>query len=198
MKKNIVFALIASVTALGGMSAAHAADQVGPYAGVGVVVSQHKYSLSNDTSGGDRKSDEWSGKIFGGYQLNKNLAVEGGYTDFGSSGYNYSVGAANGHIDSKSHAFYVAGKGSMPINQQMSVFGKLGVAYNKNEVHGTGLAAPYAVGDNNRTNLYASVGGEYALNEKVSLSLEYEHYGKNDVDQGRRKGAVSLGARYSF
>jgi OmpA-OmpF porin, OOP family len=130
--------------------------------------------------------------------LNKNFAVEGGYTDFGSSDYNYSVGSAAGHIDSKSHAFYLAGKGSMPINQQLSVFGKLGVAYNKNEVHGTGLAAPYAVGDGNRTNLYASVGGEYALNEKVSLSLEYEHYGKNGIDQGRKKGAVSLGARYNF
>ncbi len=196
--KKILTALMVSATAFGGISAAHAADDVGPYAGVGVVASKHKYSLSNDTTNGDRNSTEWSGKIYGGYQLNKTFAVEGGYTDFGSSDYNYSVGAANGHIDSKSHAFYVAGKGSVPINQQLSVFGKLGVAYNKNEVHGTGLATSYANGDNNRTNLYASVGGEYALNEKVSLSLEYEHYGKNAVDQGRKKGAVSLGARYNF
>lgn len=196
--KKILFALITSATALGGISAAHAADDVGPYAGVGLVSTKHNYNLSNDTSNGDRSSTEWSGKIYGGYNLNKNLAVEGGYTDFGSTDYNYSVGAANGHIDSKSHSFYLAGKGSVPINQQLSVFGKLGVAYNKNEVHGTGLAAPYAAGDNNRTNLYASVGGEYALNEKVSVSLEYEHYGKNDVDQGRKKGAVSLGARYNF
>lgn len=195
--KKILTALITSAAAFGGMSAAHAAD-IGPYAGVGVVSSEHKYDLSNDTSKGDRTSNEWSGKIYGGYQLNQNLAVEGGYTDFGKSSYNYSVGTANGHIDSKSHAFYLAGKGSMPINQQLSVFGKLGVAFNKNEVHGTGLAAPYAVGDSSRTNLYASVGGEYAVNEKVSLSLEYEHYGKNDVDQGRKKGALSLGARYSF
>jgi OmpA-OmpF porin, OOP family len=172
MKKTLT-ALIVSVAAVGGMSAAYAADDVGPYAGVGVVASKHKYSLSNDTSTGDRNSTEWSGKIYGGYQLNKNFAVEGGYTDFGSSDYNYSVGTATGHIDSKSHAFYLAGKGSMPINQQLSVFGKLGVAYNKNEVHGTGLATPYVTGDGNRTNLYASVGGEYALNEKVSLSLEY-------------------------
>jgi OOP family OmpA-OmpF porin len=196
--KKILTALIVSATAFGGVSAAYAADGVGPYAGVGVVSSKHKYSLSNDTSNGDRSSTEWSGKIYGGYQLNKNFAVEGGYTDFGDSSYNYSVGAASGRIDSKSHAFYVAGKGSVPINQQLSVFGKLGVAYNKNEVHGTGLAAPYAAGDNNRSNLYASVGGEYALNEKVSLSLEYEHYGKNAIEQGRKKDAVSLGARYNF
>jgi OOP family OmpA-OmpF porin len=32
----------------------------------------------------------------------------------------------------------------------------------------------------------------------VSGVLEYEHYGKNDIDQGRRKGAVSLGVKASF
>ncbi|KQW90085.1 flagellar motor protein MotB [Massilia sp. Root418] len=196
--KKILFALITSATALGGISAAQAAEPGTAYIGAGVVASQHKYNLSNDTSNGDRKSDEWSGKIYGGYQIDKTWAVEGGYTDFGSSNYKYSVGTNNGAIDSKSHSFYVAGKGSYPINDQLSAFGKLGVAYNKNDVHGTGLAAPYAVGDSNRTNLYASVGAEYAINQKVSLSLEYEHYGKNDIDQGRKKGAVTLGARYNF
>jgi OOP family OmpA-OmpF porin len=78
------------------------------------------------------------------------------------------------------------------------MFGKLGVAYNKNTVHATGVATQYAAGENNSTKLYAAVGAEYALNQKVSLSVEYEHYGKNDIDQGRKKGAVTLGARYSF
>jgi OOP family OmpA-OmpF porin len=197
--KKILYTLIASASVLGSVSAAYAADPVpGPYVGVGVVATKHDYSLSNDTSGGDRKSDEWSGKFFGGYQIDKTFAVEAGYTDFGSSNYSYSVGNNAGAIDSKSHSFYVAGKGSVPINEQFSAFGKLGVAYNKNTVHGTGLAAPYVVGDNNRTSLYASVGGEFALNQKVSLSLEYEYYGKNDIEQGRKKGAVTLGARYNF
>ncbi|MES2258804.1 MAG: outer membrane beta-barrel protein [Pseudomonadota bacterium] len=196
--KKILFALITSATALGGISAAHAADPAaGPYIGAGVVATQHKYSLSNDTSNGDRKSDEWSGKIYGGYKIDKTWAVEGGYTDFGSSDYNYSVGAASGHVDSKAHSVYVAGKGTFPVNDQFALTGKLGVAYNKNEVHGTGLASAYN-GDGNRSNLYASVGAEYAFNQKVSLSLEYEHYGKNDIDIGRKKGAVSLGARYNF
>jgi OOP family OmpA-OmpF porin len=197
--KKILFALIASASALGGVSVAHAADPVpGPYVGVGVVATKHEYKLSNDTSGGDSKSDEWSGKFFGGYQIDKTFAVEAGYTDFGSSNYTYASGNNAGAIDSKSHSFYVAGKGSIPINEQFSAFGKLGVAYNKNTVHATGLATPYLNGDNNRTALYASVGAEYALNQKVSLSLEYEYYGKNDIDQGRKKGAVTLGARDAF
>jgi len=192
---KLLLALVTTVTTFGAVSA-HAADGT-PYIGAGVVASQHKYDLSNDSSGGDRKSDEWSGKIYGGYQIDKTWAVEGGYTDFGKSNYAYTVNGANGRISSDAYSLYVAGKGSIPINQQFSMFGKLGVAYNKNDVHGTGLASAYN-GNGNKTALYASVGAEYAINEKVALTLEYEHYGKNDIDQGREKGAVTFGARYNF
>lgn len=193
---KILFALISSATVFGAMSAAQAAEGT-PYIGAGVVASQHEYKLSNDSSGGDRKSDEWSGKIYGGYQFDKTWALEAGYTDFGKSDYAYRVNGVDGRIDSDAHSFYLAAKASYPINEQFSVIGKLGAAYNKNEVNGTGLASGFN-GDGNRTNLYASVGGEYAINQKVALTLEYEHYGKNDIDQGRKKGAVTFGARYNF
>lgn len=193
---KILFALISSATVFGAMSAAQAAEGT-PYIGAGVVASQHEYKLSNDSSGGDRKSDEWSGKIYGGYQFDKTWALEAGYTDFGKSDYAYRVNGMNGRIDSDAHSFYLAAKASYPINEQFSLIGKLGAAYNKNEVNGTGLASGFN-GDGNRTNLYASVGGEYAINQKVALTLEYEHYGKNDIDQGRKKGAVTFGARYNF
>jgi OmpA-OmpF porin, OOP family len=197
--KKILYTLIASASTLGSVSAAYAADAApAPYAGVGIVAAKHEFKLANDTSGGDSKSDEWSGKVYGGVQIDKTFAVEGGYTNFGSSNYTYATGAGAGAIDSRAYSFYLAGKGSVPINDQFSMFGKLGVAYNKNTVNATGVATQYAVGDNHKTNLYAAVGAEYAINQKVSLSVEYEHYGKNDIEQGRKKGAVTLGARYNF
>jgi OOP family OmpA-OmpF porin len=195
--KNTILALLTSVTALGAAGAAHAADDYKPYIGVGAVAAEHRYNLSNDTSTGDRKNTEWGGKIYGGVQINPNWAVEAGYTDFGKSDYGYTVGSATGRVESDAKSFYLAGKASYPVNQQFSVFGKLGVAHNKNDVTGTGLAAAYN-GDSSRNSLYASVGAEYAFNEKVSATLEYEHYGKNDIDLGRRKGAVTLGANYKF
>ena len=45
---------------------------------------------------------------------------------------------------------------------------------------------------------YASVGAEYAVNKNVKVSLEYENYGKNDIDTGRKSGAVTAGVRYAF
>jgi OOP family OmpA-OmpF porin len=42
------------------------------------------------------------------------------------------------------------------------------------------------------------VGAEYAINKNVKVSLEYENYGKNDIDQGRKSGAATAGLRYNF
>ncbi len=193
--KKIAFALITSAVALGAASVQ--AQELKPYIGAGVVSSQHKYDLSNDTSNGDRKSNEWGGKIFGGVQLDKTWGVEAGYVDFGKSDYSYTTGAGTGRVESDAKSFYLAGKGTFPINQQLAVTGKLGLAHNKNDVTGTGLAVAYN-GDSSRNALYAAVGAEYAFTEKVSGVLEYEHFGKNDIDQGRRKGAVSLGVKASF
>jgi len=194
MKKTIL-AFMASALAFGAATA-HA-DELKPYIGVGVVSSEHKYNLANDPTNNDRKSTEWGGKIYGGVQIDKTWGVEAGYTDFGKSSYSYSVGNSTGRIEGDAKSFYLAGKGSFPIAQQLSLTGKLGLAHNKNELTGTGLASGMN-SDRSRTSVYAGVGAEYAVTEKVALALEYEYYGKNDADQGRRKGAFSLGVKAAF
>src|SRR5471030_2536947 len=109
---------------------------------------------------------------------------------------NGDKGAA-GSIHTDAHSLYLAGKGTLPINDQFNVFGKLGAARNHNSVDATGDAAGLN-GSGSKTALYASVGGEYLLNKNVSLSLEYENYGKNDIDVGRKTGAITAGVRYNF
>jgi OOP family OmpA-OmpF porin len=194
--KKILFALIASATALTGVTA-HAADAGTAYVGAGIVGSRYSFDVPNAVSSDGHSGNKASGKIFAGYNIDKTFAVEGGYTDFGSKSYNYSVAGANGHLESDSHSFYVAGKASTPINEQFSVFGKLGAARNHSSVAATGIASGYA-NSGNKTALYASIGGEYALNKNVSLSLEYEHYGKTESDLGRKTGAITGGLRYNF
>lgn len=203
--KKILFALIASASALGGLgiaSTASAADnQAGTaYIGAGIVGSRYSFDVPGATSGDDHSGDKASGKLFAGYNFDKTWAIEGGYTDFGSKGYNYT--AANGtagRLESDSHSFYVAGKGTMPVNEQFNVFGKLGVSRNHGSVDATGAAATAGLGGSgNKSALYASIGGEYAVAKNVAVSLEYEHYGKNDIDQGRKTGAITAGLKYNF
>lgn len=194
--KKILLALLASATALTGVTAYAADDGGTAYIGAGIVGSRYKFDVPN-TTGGDDSGNKASGKVFAGYNFDKTWAVEGGYTDFGSQTYNYSLNSTAGSIESDAHSFYLAGKGSVPINEQFSMFGKLGVSRNHNSIAATGAAAAYG-SSGNKNALYASVGAEYALNKNVSLSLEYENYGKNDNDLGRKNGAITGGLRYNF
>ncbi|WP_317204775.1 porin family protein [Janthinobacterium sp.] len=191
--KKIIFALISSATVLSGISVAHAE---GAYVGAGVTASRYKFDVANTSSSDSNSGTKAAGKIFAGYEFDKNWAVEGGYADFGSQGYNYVKNGANGHIDSKSDGFYVAGKATMPVNEQVGVFGKLGLASNKDNISGSGDAAGIA-NNGRKTGLYASVGAQYAINKNVSLTAEVEHFGKS-ADFGHKSTALSLGARYNF
>jgi OOP family OmpA-OmpF porin len=188
--KKILFTLIASTAALSGASHAQSA-----YVGAGAMASQYEFDVPNATSGANRSGTNAAGKIFAGYDFDKTWAIEGGYMDFGSRDYGYSTNNGSGNISTDSSAFYVAGKATMPINEQVSVFGKLGIIENRDKMRGTGLSQDLR--DDHKTNLYASVGAQYAINQKVSLIAEVEHTGKS-ADQGRDGMGVSLGARYNF
>jgi len=195
--KKILFAVAASATVFATSSAFAAPDDAGTgYIGLGVVGSHYKFDVPNATSTTDRSGDKATGKIYAGYNIDKTWAIEGGYTDFGKKGYDYTVGGAAGHVQTDAYSYYAAGKGTWPVNEQVALFGKLGVARNHNAVSTTGIAS--VSGGDNKTALYASVGAEYAVNKNVKVSLEYENYGKNNIDLGRKNGAITAGLRYNF
>lgn len=185
--KKLIFALVAAAAAIGSAQAA----QPGPYIGLGIANADHNANIAGASS---TSSDGWktSGKIFGGYDFDQTFGVEVGYTDFRSSDYNYTLNGVNrtGSTDGKS--YYVAGKATAPVNEQFSVFGKLGAAQNKRNYSDSLLS-----GDTSKTELYAGVGAQYNFNPKVAVTLEYERYGKNQAI-GAKSDVVTLGAKYSF
>jgi len=192
MMKKILFAMIATATALSGMSAAHAE---GVYVGAGVTGNRYSFDVPGATSADNHSGYKAGGKVFAGYDIDQTWAVEGGYADFGSKDYSYVTGAGNGALKSKSEGYYLAGKATMPVSDKVGVFGKLGVARVDNKLSGTGLSS--GASGENKTGVYASVGAQYAINEKVSLTAEVEHFGKS-ADQGKKATGLALGARYNF
>jgi OmpA-OmpF porin, OOP family len=193
--KKILFALVASAAALSATSAF--ADDAGTgYIGAGVVGSRYEFNAPNALSGDNHSGYKAGGKVYGGYNIDQTWAVEAGYTDFGKKSYNYTSNGLPGGVRTDAHSYYLAGKGTWPVNQQIALFGKLGVARNTNKVSTSGFST--VSGDKDKTALYASVGAEYAVNKNVKVSLEYENYGKNDIDTGRKSGAVTAGVRYAF
>src|ERR1039458_6291618 len=80
-------------------------------------------------------------KLFGGYQFNKNFALEGGYFNLGKFGYTATVpapGTLSGNIKLQGLNLYAVG--ILPITEKFSAFGRLGVQYAqaKDSFAGTG------------------------------------------------------------
>lgn len=135
-------------------------------------------------------------KFYGGYNISPTLAVEGGYQRFGSTKFDLPLG---GQLDAESHAFYAAAKGTLPLNENWSLFGKLGAARGNSKITVSGQGAASDSRSVNHSSLYASVGGAYAITQQLSVQLELERYGKvNNEGLTSNMNALSLGLRYSF
>ena len=134
--KKLIIALAAGIAAMGAAQAQSTIDMSNytaprPYVGVGV------------SGGKNQASDDWraGGKVFGGYNIDQNWAVELGYTHFGSRDYDTNVPSGlPGRASVKGNSSYVAAKYAYPLNERFSAYGKLGASYNerKNRVAGYG------------------------------------------------------------
>lgn len=125
----------------------------------------------------DNREDSW--KLYGGYQFNPTWGAEFGYNDLGQYG------------GADVEAWTLAGTGTMPLNQQWSLLGKLGVASNRPQYAGAG----------DRTDLYVGLGVGYSLSRNLGLRLEYEDFGKlskNGLGPNSRGNNTSLSMKYMF
>lgn len=191
--KKIVYTLLASA-ATAGAAQAQTVTVAHPYIGIGAASADHDYSLGG-TGATNLDSKGWkaSGKIFGGVELTENLAAEVGYTDFRSSDFSYTRNGSGAKGSSDGYGAYVAAKYNVPLNDQFSAYGKLGVAYSKRKLDTSdGLRL-----NDHDTGAYGALGAEYKLNQKVSLIAEYERYGKSK-DFGAKPDVVTFGVKYSF
>lgn len=188
--KKIIFALIAGLTAMG---AAQAQSPSRPYIGLGVASADHNFKIGGATNV-HSEGYKPSAKIFGGVELTPMFGVEAGYTDIRKSDHSFNVGATPGSATTDGSRSYLAGKATMPVNEAFSVYGKLGAGYSKVNVSS---ATPLVGRSDSKTEVYGAVGGQYNLNEKMALTLEYERYGKSK-DYGVKADAITAAAKFSF
>jgi len=129
--------------------------------------------------------------LAGGYNFSSQLAAEVGYTMFGDS--TVTIGANSATI--KTSSFYAAAVGSFPINDQFSLFGKLGISANKEDVSnslGTSIS-------NSKSGLMYGLGASYNLSSQTSLRAQYVNFGDYDSYTLPLKASIfSLGVAYTF
>lgn len=125
----------------------------------------------------DTRQTSW--KLYGGYQFSPVWGMELGYTDLGK------------YRGADARSWSLAGTGTMALNENWSVLGKLGAASNRSDFPGAG----------NHTALLAGVGVGLKLTKEVGLRLEYEDFGKlSDVAGGNNVRGRNLGlsVKYAF
>ena len=194
-------------------STALAQDNLGFYAGANVGRTSATIDDARITSGlaaagyatnsiSDR--DRNTGyKVFGGYQINQNFAVEGGYFDLGRFGYTASTtpaGTLSGNMRVSGLNFDLVG--NLPLFERFSVFGRVGVNYARTRDNFSGTGAFGMINANpsaNGTNFKLGLGLQYALSEAWSVRGELERYrvkdgigNRGDIDM------ASVGLVYRF
>lgn len=151
----------AALVALAAASAPALSQEAGWYAGLGIGQSEFKEGCGIAALGCDDKDTAYS--VFGGYQFNANLGAELGYTDLGEA----TAGGAS--VGAK--GFELTGVGTLPINQQFAVYGKLG--FYRWDVD---ASAPGASFSETGTDPTFGVGVKYDLTRNFALRAQWQRY----------------------
>lgn len=185
----------------------------GPYLGANVGTTRAKFNNDsiNSTLAGQgftvnsRTEDNSSTgyKLFGGYQFNRNFAVEGGYFDLGR--FNYSLNTTplgTFSADTRVRGLNLDLVGFLPLTEQFSVFGRAGAAYAQSRANFARTGAlPLANSPTSRndTNLKVGIGMQYAFTEALALRAELERYRVSDPVRNRGNiDMASIGLVYRF
>ena len=144
-------------------------------------------------------------KLFGGYQLNKNFALEGGYFDLGKFGFTAATiptGTLRGDI--KVRGLNLDLVGLLPLTQKFSAFGRVGLNYaeSRDSFTSSGLVRitnPNLNPNKRESNVKYGLGLQYAFTESLGMRAEVERYRINDAVGNKGDiDLVSLGLVYRF
>ena len=142
-------------------------------------------------------------KLYGGYQLNKNFAIEGGYFDLGKFGYTATTvpaGTLTGDIKVKGLNLDLVG--IVPLTEKFSVFGRAGLNYAeaKDTFAGTGAVRVTNPNPSKKgTNYKVGLGVQYAITEALAVRGEAERYRVDDaIGNKGHIDLLSVGLIYRF
>jgi len=132
----------------------------------------------------DFKDTDW--KIFGGYRIIRNLAVEGFYADHGE------ISLRSGSVTSKaqSSTLGVAAVGILPLGQ-FELFGKLGIGGTSIDATATAGGPSASVSDSG-SDVVFGVGATFNFTRNLGVRAELERYNDSEIN------VMSVGVQYRF
>lgn len=188
---------VMSLAGLGCLVYATSSAQDGGYAYGGLSVGQSRARIDDAriTSGlldagltttGMVRDDKGVGyKLFGGYQMNRYLAVEGGYFKLGRFGFTSTTapaGTLSGQLEAQGLNLDLVG--SLPITGRLSLIGRVGAQYARTRDTFASTGAVTVSDPNPRhseVNPKVGIGLQYEITRAVLLRGEAERYRINDA-----------------
>lgn len=186
-----------SLVALATMAAptAFAQDSAYYYGGLSIGQSQAKIdeqgitasllSAGLTTTSMSKDESDTAYKLFGGYQFNRNFAIEAGYFDLGAFGYTANTapaGTLNGRI--KIQGLNLDLVGTLPVSERLSIIGRIGAQGARSRDTFSASGAVGVVDANPRkteVNHKLGLGLQYEFSDSFFVRAEAERYRINDA-----------------
>lgn len=145
-----------------------------------------------DSGSVDGKDTAW--KIFGGYMFNRHFGIEAAYINAGEVSYSGTFSGfpvTGGKVELT--AFNVSVLGNLPINEQFSVFGKVGLFSWEAEASDITGGFPFS-GSEDGTDISFGVGVGYNFTPNFGVRAEYELFQTDNADAS----LISIGLVWRF
>jgi OOP family OmpA-OmpF porin len=191
-KTTLATLSFAVATAFAGSALAQSQTQeTGAYAGLSIGQSDASDVNCSGAGSCDKKDTAW--KIFGGYQFNRYIAAEAGYTGLGKTKGSTSAGA----FEVKANAWELLAVGSYPIGTSgFAPYVKAG-AY-RGEAK---LSGDFGSAKETNNDLTYGIGVRYDIVRNFAVRAEWQRYsglGGGSVGNDSDVDVISIGALYKF
>lgn len=142
-----------------------------------------------NTIGSDSDNKDTAFKVFGGYQINRNIAVEGGYFDLGKTSFTTRT-APRGTLsgETRVHGINLDLVGTLPLTERFSALARVGAqhAWSQESFSGTGAGAGISSSSKHRaTNVKVGLGVQYEMTSALWIRGEVERYRIKNATGGR-------------
>lgn len=169
----------------GGIGAGRAESKIDNTLINNTLINSTLIGTSNTSTGITQDQHDTAYKVFGGYQFNPYLGLEGGYYNLGKFGFQSTtnpLGSLNGQF--KLDGINLDLVGSLPINDQLSLLARMGVIHGRTRDTFSSTGAVVLTNTNldvHKQDYKAGLGFTYKFSPSMSLRGELERYRINDA-----------------
>lgn len=184
MKKIMIVALLSAFATPAVAEDRNAAD-MHMYAGLRAGEAKTSIEDNSFNVGSSASSNPTGWGVFIGHMFNPNFAFEAEYLNLGE--------IKSGTNSAKSTGFSLSGLAAFPMNDQFSLFGKLGYALITGEPGGT-----FTGSDRKSRAVTYGFGGQFNVTPTVGVRLAWDKYKFRDSGFNGNANLVSVGGVFMF